>query len=215
MVRRRAVPREVGPPPGGPTRVRTHIPVVFFTARGIPGEVGDEAHKRGAAPAGEIANRHLNFHTQSAWLDCMYMVQSDEMCNDTLPHACASCGITYCISGTEQMLTLALLCHTPAGSDGEEAEYAWLPISCLKPFEQGDAAKHAGRDGQGGEDANLSACVQAAENALNAILDHAKKAEAHGIDDEEMDSAAESDSDGGIHFAAASANRMVLLFMNM
>ena len=39
VVRRRAVPREVGPPPGGPTEVRTHIPVVFFTARGIPGEV--------------------------------------------------------------------------------------------------------------------------------------------------------------------------------
>ena len=41
VVRRRAVPREVGPPPGGPARVRTHIPVVFFTAKGIPGEVSD------------------------------------------------------------------------------------------------------------------------------------------------------------------------------
>ena len=39
IVRRRAVPREVGPPPGGPDHVRTHIPVVFFTSRGIPGEV--------------------------------------------------------------------------------------------------------------------------------------------------------------------------------
>ena len=38
---RRAVPREVGPPPGGPSEVRTHIPVVFFTARGIPGEVSE------------------------------------------------------------------------------------------------------------------------------------------------------------------------------
>ena len=35
VVRRRAVPREVGPPPGAPL---SHIPVVFFTAKGIPGE---------------------------------------------------------------------------------------------------------------------------------------------------------------------------------
>jgi hypothetical protein len=49
VVRRRAVPREVGPPPGGPARVRTHSPVVFFTARGIPGENLD-AKPPGAAP---------------------------------------------------------------------------------------------------------------------------------------------------------------------
>ncbi len=36
VVRRRAVPKEVGPPPGPPLG---HIPVVFFTAKGIPGEV--------------------------------------------------------------------------------------------------------------------------------------------------------------------------------
>jgi hypothetical protein len=41
VVRRRAVPREVGPPPGGPTEVHLHIPVVFFTAKGIPGEVNE------------------------------------------------------------------------------------------------------------------------------------------------------------------------------
>jgi hypothetical protein len=53
VVRRRAVPREVGPPPGGPSRVRTHIPVVFFTAKGIPGEVGDDAHKLGGTQPGQ------------------------------------------------------------------------------------------------------------------------------------------------------------------
>ena len=41
VVRRRAVPREVGPPPGAPAFVRQHIPVVFFTRRGIPGEVDE------------------------------------------------------------------------------------------------------------------------------------------------------------------------------
>ena len=38
VVRRRAVPREVGLPPGGPESVRFQTPVVFFTAKGIPGE---------------------------------------------------------------------------------------------------------------------------------------------------------------------------------
>ena len=32
---------QVGPPPGGPQLVLAHIPVVFFTARGIPGEVDE------------------------------------------------------------------------------------------------------------------------------------------------------------------------------
>lgn len=83
--------------------------------------------------------------------------------------------------------------------DTEEAEYAWLPIYCLKPFEKGDAAKHAGREGQTGEDANLSACVAAAERALTSILElHDKRAEA-AADEDEADSAAESDSDGGAH----------------
>lgn len=30
---------QVGPPPGGPTHVLLYIPVVFFTNKGIPGEV--------------------------------------------------------------------------------------------------------------------------------------------------------------------------------
>ncbi|PNH01501.1 hypothetical protein TSOC_012609 [Tetrabaena socialis] len=39
IVRRRAVPREVGPPPGGYASVLLYVPVVFFTNKGIPGEV--------------------------------------------------------------------------------------------------------------------------------------------------------------------------------
>ncbi len=38
VVRRRAVPREVGPPPGVQNAARYQIPVVFFTPKGIPGE---------------------------------------------------------------------------------------------------------------------------------------------------------------------------------
>ena len=48
VVRRRAVPREVGPPPGGAPDARVAVPVVFFTAAGIPGEL-----KWGAAGAAE------------------------------------------------------------------------------------------------------------------------------------------------------------------
>ena len=81
--------------------------------------------------------------------------------------------------------------------DTEEAEYAWLPIYCLKPFEKGDAAKHAGREGQTGEDANLSACVAAAERALTSILELQDKRAEAAADEDEADSAAESDSDGG------------------
>lgn len=43
VVRRRAVPREVGPPPGGPALVHTQIPVVFFTQSGVPGEATEVA----------------------------------------------------------------------------------------------------------------------------------------------------------------------------
>ena len=40
LLRAPALP-QVGPPPGAPAHVRSHMPVVFFTARGIPGEVGE------------------------------------------------------------------------------------------------------------------------------------------------------------------------------
>lgn len=39
VVRRRAVPRDVAEPPGGKAYVRLFIPVIFFTAQGIPGEL--------------------------------------------------------------------------------------------------------------------------------------------------------------------------------
>lgn len=38
VVRRRAVPRDVAEPPGGKTFVKYFIPVIFFTAQGIPGD---------------------------------------------------------------------------------------------------------------------------------------------------------------------------------
>ena len=75
IVRRRAVPREVGAPPGGPEHVRTHIPVVFFTAKGIPGEASEglEATDPAAAAAAAARGSSGTFctHAQTASLSRM------------------------------------------------------------------------------------------------------------------------------------------------
>lgn len=39
IVRRRAVPKDVAEPPGGKAFVKYFIPVIFFTARGVPGDI--------------------------------------------------------------------------------------------------------------------------------------------------------------------------------
>jgi hypothetical protein len=83
-----------------------------------------------------------------------------------------------------------------SGGEPEEAEYAWLPMHCLKPFELGDAAKHAGRESANPEDANLSACVAAAERALTGMLG-SRRLPGGGGEDDEAESTGESDSDGG------------------
>eukprot|EP00955_Chlamydomonas_euryale_P054391 355803-Chlamydomonas_euryale.AAC.1 len=46
VVRRRTVPKEVEPPPGGPTAVRSFVPVVFFADSGIPDEVDERLDTR-------------------------------------------------------------------------------------------------------------------------------------------------------------------------
>lgn len=107
VVRRRAVPREVGPPPGGSARVRTHIPVVFFTARGIPGEVGDAAHKPALLGAPQM------------WL---------------LPRASAGCplshlgssGLTQACHHANRATRRLIECH-PTALAGT------MPFQCLKP----------------------------------------------------------------------------------
>lgn len=51
VVRRRAVPRDVAEPPGGKMLVKLFIPVIFFTAQGIPGELKSCEDRLGAALA--------------------------------------------------------------------------------------------------------------------------------------------------------------------
>eukprot|EP00798_Chlamydomonas_sp_ICE-L_P025170 gene25170-10800_t len=117
VVRRRAVPREVNPPPGGPQYVLLYIPVVFFTAEGIPAEVDECLDSAGGM---------------------------------------ISAGIRAIRNAIEE----------PKESD--EAEYAWLPVDCLKPFKLGDVSGTAGAPPSG--DPDLKAAISAAEMALRNLL---------------------------------------------
>ena len=106
VVRRRAVPREVGPPPGGPTLVHTQIPVVFFTQSGVPGEVTDEmATSQGPVAVCTQAMEHigqLNLYTCSRWqsltmpgrlcLVCMYSAPSPNVLSIPTDETCIDCG---------------------------------------------------------------------------------------------------------------------------
>lgn len=120
-----------------------YIPVVFFTARGIPGEV-DERH-------------------------------------DTAE------GI---ISASIRSLGAGGDGAKGGGEDNDEAEYAWLPLDCIKPFRLGDVATAQGLPPQ--EDASLRLSVAAAEAALRAsLVSTGSGGGAAGT------SGADSDSDGG------------------
>ena len=83
------------------------------------------------------------------------------------------------------------------GVEGDEAEYAWLPIHCLKPFEPQDVTKE---ENHNNDDPNLSACIKAAEKVL-ADLHAAKQNDMnnHAAEDD-----ADSDSDGGEHATSCS-----------
>ncbi|GIM15000.1 hypothetical protein Vretimale_17869 [Volvox reticuliferus] len=180
IVRRRAVPREVGPPPGGHGSVLLYIPVVFFTNKGIPGEVEER-------------------------LD------------------------------TAQGIVAASLRALSVGEeeDDEEAEYAWLPLDCLKPFKVGDISGNGGESGPI-IDPNLRTSIAHAEvamrqaerpaNAGSMLAPEANggllpKLEEAGLDDDllladstkpcQAEEDFQSDSDGGwgapAHFPAAVA----------
>ena len=84
---------------------------------------------------------------------------------------------------------------TSSGED--EAEFAWLPMDCLKPFQPGDTCGAA--DGSEPDDLNLRACVGAANKAvllLQSRLDE-RNAAAAAAGDELLVAEEDSDSDGG------------------
>lgn len=93
----------------------------------------------------------------------------------------------------------------------EEAEYAWLPVDCLKPFGIGDGS--GAGDGSMPIDGTLQACVAAAERAVEelekqriAAAAAAAAAAERGEELSQRHSEDKSDSDGGacafIGFAA-------------
>lgn len=80
VVRRRAVPREVGPPPGGPTLVHTQIPVVFFTQSGVPGEVTDVlASSQGPVDVCTQAMAHIGQHNAQSCHDSPHTACSQRL----------------------------------------------------------------------------------------------------------------------------------------
>ncbi len=88
-----------------------------------------------------------------------------------------------------------------ASSSGEdEAEFAWLPMDCLKPFQPSDAGAVPSTDGPiSDNDANLRACVAAANKAVLAQqsrLDE-RNAAAAAAGGKQLVAEEDSDSDGG------------------
>ncbi|KXZ56057.1 hypothetical protein GPECTOR_2g939 [Gonium pectorale] len=172
VVRRRAVPREVGPPPGGHASVHLYIPVVFFTNKGIPGEV----EERLDTAQGIVA----------ASMRALGMAAGEE-------------------------------------EEDEEAEYAWLPLDCIKPFHVGDVSG-SGEDAGPVVDQNLRTSIAHARGGHapggGAVWEGWRRRRgsaqggggAGGGEDDAMTAAEEdfeSDSDGGwgpsAHYQAAAA----------
>lgn len=143
---------QVGPPPGGPAYVLLYIPVVFFTARGIPGEVDERLDTPEGIMSASMRSMGASMREAAA--------------------AAAAAGAPA----------------APAPPDSDEAEYAWLPLDCIKPFQLGDISGVAG--GAASPDAALQLSVAAAETALRA-----GQVAAGGVILETND--VESDSDGG------------------
>lgn len=233
---------QVGPPPGAPAHVRSHMPVVFFTARGIPGEVGEGMDSLEGALA--ACMRAVSFvgaplpHFEAVACACHppappaprdwrarlgrapgraggLRVLEPGRGHGIFLHARAwrqaPCTLAGCSSkerrrggSTGFELSDHWRARGPAGdSESEEAEYAWLPVDCLKPFQPGDTTGNP--DGTLGADGNLAACVAAADRAVvageRAMAAAAAAAAAEGDAEALARLAGESDSDGGAHCA--------------
>lgn len=141
IVRRRAVPKEVGPPPGGPASCQDFLPVVFFTA-----QVGGGGFFCG------VMCLASSVHACVCWLLVAAYAARARACltpplNLTL-HPPPALARTQGIPGEvdERLDTPAGLVAASAralklgggGDDDEEAEYAWLSPESLKPFQLGD-----------------------------------------------------------------------------
>ena len=75
--------------------------------------------------------------------------------------------------------------------DSDEAEYAWLPVDCMKPFGPGDETGNP--DGSISTDVTLQECVGAADRAVAEIERRLASADADMAGDGDN-----TDSDGGM-----------------
>ena len=87
-----------------------------------------------------------------------------------------------------------------AGPEGDEAEYAWLSANNLKPFKQGDSQMVD--PAMTGNDPSLRECILAAERNVTDFLARAAarekaRAEQQEVAQDEADTEAATDSDGG------------------
>lgn len=94
-----------------------------------------------------------------------------------------------------------------AVSGDDEAEFAWLSVDCLKPFLAGDTCGGAGLM-PSPEDANLRACIAAANKAVLVLQSRLaeRNAAVAAAGDELLVAEEDSDSDGGVWGLPARTN---------
>jgi len=208
VVRRRAVPREVGPPPGcagpdgraSPAAVRAFVPVVFFTPCGLPGELRRGCRAAAVAAAAAAASD-----------------EDDDGDVDPARAGAAGRGLgapggltgadgpTPGAAGIDGGMPPTAI-TTPGGggpdADADEAEFAWLPGPALCTFELGPEGgpPRVNPDGAPAADSTLEACVRAAAAALAAAPKTPPPADAAA-------DPGDADSDGGWGAAGSSGRR--------
>ena len=88
--------------------------------------------------------------------------------------------------------------------EAEEAEYAWLPVDCMKPFRAGDETGNA--DGSVSQDGNLLACVGAADAARRREEALGQQAAQNYEDHTDSDGGAPSSQHTCIHLIFSTIN---------
>ncbi|KAK2077191.1 hypothetical protein QBZ16_004825 [Prototheca wickerhamii] len=157
VVRRRAVPREVGPPPGGPATARSQIPVVFFKADGVPGSapadeaLGDTAVRlalRQDAAGGDD-------EAEYAWLPCEALRRFDPGAGppanpDRPPGLPADPGLEDCVAAAEAAILADRAAADAIAEASSDSDGGWAaPARLDEGYEPYAASAAAAGDGAG------------------------------------------------------------------
>ena len=136
VVRRRAVPREVGLPIGGQDAVKFQIPVVFFGPNGVPGDATGIELSAGlsetAFKESKLSTRGFGGSSRKDGLEAHFKSKEADKA------------------------------FQEAMDIDDEAEYAWLPAEALKSFKHGDKSAN----GEPAEDETLQASIAVANKAV-------------------------------------------------